>query len=170
MGAVAVEAERAGVSAERAPEPLAVYVPAPGLGPLTAVARGSAIVGPVSCGPGCPRPFAVYYEGNVYGASNLATLAERAESAAGRLRNNHPTTARAVVRAHDVEKVGVLREGEDGPRIEVSDDAGVPGGDERARSLLADWLDVVEAGLDPELAPRSRAASGGAVARKGGGR
>ena len=170
MGVVAGGAEGVRETALRSPEPLVVYVPAPGLGPLSAVVEGSAIVGPASCGSGCPRPFAVYYEGNVYGASNLTTLAERAACAAGRLRGNHPTTSRAVVKAHDVEKVGVLREGEYGARVEIPGDANIAGGEERARSLLARWLGVGEEGLDRELASRFGVASSGSKARKGGGR
>ena len=100
-------------------ELLYVYRPAAVLGPLTGVAPGSAIVGPGPCegsGPrsGCQKPFTVYYEGDVYygatgyegtgyGAANLRTFVDRAVRAAGRLREEYPTTAKSPVRPCDVQ-------------------------------------------------------------------
>ena len=151
--------------------PLAVYVPAALLGPLTGVAPGSGIVGPRPCGtPNCPKPFVVYYEGDVYrsGVSGeLKTLADRALHAAGRLRAEYPTVARTRVRSCDVVEVGTLYEpsapaeplaerGNQGnagsqavARISLARDG--QGSDGRSRRLLAAWLEVEEGLLDREL-------------------
>lgn len=150
---------------------LALYVPAAILGPLTGVAPGSGIVGPRPCGTrGCPKPFVVYYEGDVHRTGELKTLADRAGHAAGRLRAEYPTVARTTVRAHDVVEVGVLygtgesrgAEGQEDVRIALLPDA--EGSEVRSRRLLAAWLEIDEASLDREL----RASRG--VSKKAGGR
>ena len=145
---------------------LAVYAPAALLGPLTGVAPGSAIVGPRPCGIGsCPRPFVVYYEGDVYKTGELKTLADRAAQAAGRLRSEYPTVARAAVRACDVVEVGTLYEPSAATSTKSEKQAGASpravaqislvrdgqGSDEQSRRLLAAWLEVEEASLDREL-------------------
>lgn len=85
-------------------ERLAVYVPDPegdsGLSTATIV-RGSAIVGV----PG-DDPVHIYYEGNINGASNMVTFADRAYFAAGRLRQHAPTIAQRAVPEDALFQVG----------------------------------------------------------------
>ena len=148
-------------------EPISVYVPTAALGPLTAVAKGSAIVAGPPCGvPGCPRTFPVYYEG-VYETKGVATFADRAAGATRKLRECIPTYSRVLVRAHDLERVGVLYEPPEGAaRIELVRDAHADDG--RARTLLSRWLGIEEAALDRQL--KSSRAERRKVAREGRGR
>jgi len=78
---------------------IAVYVPATMR--LAHVKAGSAIVG---------TPFRggvlVDYEGNLHGAANLKTYADRALHAWGRHVKRYPTVARALVEPYEVVQVG----------------------------------------------------------------
>ena len=84
---------------------IAVYVPKddPHLRALK-LAGGSAIVGePVREDPAMRR---IYYEGNVFGASNILTYADRVDCAAAALAHRFPTTATAHVPASALRHVG----------------------------------------------------------------
>ena len=50
----------------------------------------------------------VYYEGNLYNASNLTTFRERAVCAYGRMTNQYPTVAQAMVDLEEFEIVGEM--------------------------------------------------------------
>lgn len=113
-------------------ERLAVYVPDPegdsGLSTATIV-RGSAIVGV----PG-DDPVHIYYEGNINGASNMVTFADRAYFAAGRLRQRAPTIAQKTVPANALFQVGWYYH--DHQRVEVEDGLQL--------TRLAKWLGLFD--------------------------
>lgn len=84
---------------------IAVFVPVNTTVPLAAlVAAGSAIVGPAEYSEA--DQVTVYYEGNLYGAANVRTFADRARLAAGRLAERYPTIARAAVPSSALRQVG----------------------------------------------------------------
>lgn len=76
----------------------------------SSLAPGSAVVGVTA-----EQPFGgrihVCYEGNLYGAANLADFGGRASCAADRLRTGYPTVARAMVGAEELMLVGRVRPG-----------------------------------------------------------
>lgn len=78
-----------------------VFIPAPGV--LTDVAPGSGVVGQAG-----DERFTLYYEGNLYGAANVVTWADRTFMAAGRMLTKYPTTARCAVDPDHVILVGHL--------------------------------------------------------------
>lgn len=84
---------------------LNVYVPAPGIDRLLHLADKSGIVG-LPAGPGLEDRVRIYYEGNLYHASNLEAWAERVNSAAGRMAAKYPTTATLVVSQDALKQVG----------------------------------------------------------------
>lgn len=49
-----------------------------------------------------------YYEGNIYGASNIVSYNDKAMLAFGRMVQNYPTTATMVIEAEDYEAVGTI--------------------------------------------------------------
>lgn len=73
---------------------------------LPYVARGSGIVGDLATYD--PGRLLVYYEGNIYGMSNIKTFADRVYHAAGRLLQHYPTIAVASVLRSRMEEVGVF--------------------------------------------------------------
>ena len=68
------------------------------------VAEGSAIVGARES----DGMVVVYYEGNLHGACNMVTLADRAMFAYGRARDRYPTVAMMAVPASQLARVGTL--------------------------------------------------------------
>jgi hypothetical protein len=121
---------------------IVVYVPADGHLATSAIVSGSAIVG---------RPVAgaddveVYYEGNVHGAANMRTLADRAAHACGRMLQSYPTVAKRIVPREALVVVGTFE-----PRASRIILTGP-----QSERAVADWLGVPE--LDPaELEPGGR--------------
>jgi hypothetical protein len=112
---------------------LRVYVPA---GELPWLAPGSAIVG---------QPFGDHvladYEGNLYGAENIKTYADRALHAAGRhvwKGHGYPTVARRFLSASDLVEIGVY---------DTTSWSLYVGN----REALASWLGISVDELGPEL-------------------
>ena len=52
-----------------------------------------------------------YFEGNIYGASNVKTFDDKAALAYGRLVQNYPTTGKMVIDPDEYEIVGSIRGG-----------------------------------------------------------
>lgn len=114
---------------------LAVFVPASATAPIARiVARGFAIVGKA----GSTEQVTVDYEGNINGAVNIKTFADRARHAAGRQSVLYPTIARRTVHRSELCQVGWFDEHAD---ITLLDDA-------ESREALACWLGMET--LDPE--------------------
>ncbi len=122
---------------------LVIYVPAPGHPALAGIAPGSGIVGSPErlVGRGGPdiELVTIDYEGNLYGASNVRTWADRVLVAEGRQRVWYPTVARRVVPSEALVRVGTLHIHDDEseftmPQLWVEN-----------HQPLADWL-----GLDVE--------------------
>jgi hypothetical protein len=123
---------------------LIVYVPRPGTG-MDRIAPKSGIVGsPFHRTPqgrasptqeewllGSEGKIRIHYEGNIYGAVNIRTFADRVRQAAGRHIMNYPTIAFAVVPESGLIPVGIF----DGDRVMV-DREGV------GYAALAAWLHV----------------------------
>lgn len=123
----------------RAEQEIVVYVPSGGHPASAGIARGSAIVGH-------PYPdeneVRIYFEGALYGQVGMATLADRAVYAWGRLVMRYPTTAASVVPREALTAVGTLDPV--AGRIVLT-------GPTSAREV-AEWLGSVD--LDPaELGP-----------------
>jgi hypothetical protein len=78
-----------------------MYVPQPGCHLARTVKGGSAIVGK----PAEDGYVLVYYEGNLYGAVNMVTFADRALHAYERMAHRYPTVACALVRQDDLRRV-----------------------------------------------------------------
>lgn len=87
-----------------------VYVPRLQAHSLRDIARGSGIVGRVEgrgIGPDAGADMVqIYYEGNIYGASNLTTYADRLVVAAERMASRSATTAQRTVSARLLVEVG----------------------------------------------------------------
>lgn len=116
-----------------------VYVPVAEHPATSGIARGSAIVG---------RPEArredvrIYYEGAVYGQSEMRTLADRAVYACGRMADDYPTAAARLVPREALVAVGTF----DPSTSEIAL-TGV-----QSAAAVAEWLDIPQ--LDPaELRP-----------------
>jgi len=90
-------------SAPRLPiEDLAIFVPSKEGRSGCGIQAGSAI-----CGiPQEDGQLHLFYEGNIYGAVNLATFEERLNCAAGRLAQRYPTVAQIFTDASDFWVVG----------------------------------------------------------------
>jgi hypothetical protein len=116
-----------------------VYVPAAGHRATAGIARGSAIVGL----PDARREdVRIYYEGAVYGQSEMRTLADRAVYACGRMVDGYPTAAAMSVPREALVAVGTF----DPTTSEI-----VLTGDHSA-AAVAEWLETPR--LDPsELRP-----------------
>lgn len=71
------------------------------------IVPGSGIVGRASL---FPERIALDYEGNIYGAVNMRTFADRVQIAASRAAANYPTVARALVERERVKRIGVYDE------------------------------------------------------------
>jgi hypothetical protein len=89
----------------RAQQEVVVYVPAGGHLATEGIARGSAIVGQPYSDENEVR---IYFEGAIYGQVGMATLADRAVCAWGRLVMRYPTTASRVVPREALTVVGTL--------------------------------------------------------------
>lgn len=89
---------------------LVIYVPASGAVSLAGVKPGSGIVGPYA--PDDNGAIKVDYEGNLYGAVNMAAFEDRVYQAASRqLWNNglgYPTVARRWVAPTDLVPIGSI--------------------------------------------------------------
>lgn len=115
---------------------LAVFVPASAAVPIARiVARGSAIVGKAESDEAVQ--VTVDYEGNINGAGNIKTFADRARHAAGRQSVLYPSIARSVVPHGALCQVGWY-DPENG--ITLIDNP-------QAKEALASWLGVED--LDP---------------------
>jgi hypothetical protein len=80
-----------------------VFVPIDGHPIRTMIVAGSGIVG----GPDFRGEYlAVDYEGNLYGARNIVTYADRVNHAHGRMVDRYPTIARTLVEPEAMTKVG----------------------------------------------------------------
>src|SRR4051812_17483330 len=80
--------------------PVNIYVPAVGSMLEREVAAGSGIVGARTVPEDPESPVLVYYEGNLYGAANIVTWADRVYHAADRLLwqgRGYPTRAMTLV-------------------------------------------------------------------------
>jgi hypothetical protein len=116
-----------------------VYVPAAGHRASAGIARGSAIVGRPDAGREDVR---IYYEGAIYGQSEVRTLADRAVYACGRLVDDYPTAAAMSLPRNTLVAVGTF----DPTTSEI-----LLTGDQSA-AAVAEWLDMRQ--LDPsELRP-----------------
>jgi hypothetical protein len=110
---------------------LAVFVPASATVPIARiVVGGSAIVG--KAGSDEAEQVTVDFEGNLYGAANIKTFADRARHAAGRQSVLYPTVARRVVPRSHLRQVGWFDER---AGIKLLDGA-------EAQEALASWLGV----------------------------
>jgi hypothetical protein len=111
-----------------------VYVPAADHPATTGIARGSAIV----ARPETSREeVRIYYEGAVYGQSEMRTLTDRAVYACGRMVDNYPTAAAMSVPRDALVAVGTF----DPSTSEI-----ILTGDQSA-AAVAEWLDMPQ--LDP---------------------
>jgi hypothetical protein len=116
---------------------LAVFVPASATVPIArTIARGSAIVG--KAGSDETEQVTVDYEGNINGAVNIKTFADRVRAAAGRQSVLYPTVARSIVPRSALYQVGWY-DPENG--ITLLDNL-------QAKKALVSWLDVKD--LDPK--------------------
>lgn len=83
-----------------------VFVPVPHSRAEALIDPGSGIVGDTA--GQVEGRILVDFEGNRFGAANIATFADRVSHAADRSRNNYPTTARAALPSEDLVAVGVF--------------------------------------------------------------
>lgn len=88
---------------QRLTQPWGVYVPAEGTHLTNTLAPASGIVGE----PTGDR-ITVYYEGNVHGAVNLKTFADKVECAMGRLATRYPTSSVRSVKEEELLRVGTF--------------------------------------------------------------
>lgn len=135
-----------------------LVVPKDDASSATGIAAGSALVtyGDGSVDGGLPFEstdyMQVYYEGNVYGASNLRTLADRARHAAGRMVQTAPTIAKRLVPPEEMVVAGTLADG----WMHCSPGEMLVEPDEDGREALARWLGSDVEAVEAEL----RASSG----------
>lgn len=117
-------------------EVIDVYIPALS-DPLRAVIRlGSGIVGTTD-----GERTTIDYEGNLYGAQNIVTWADRVMIAAGRHSTRYPTVARSWVKPEALIRVGTY-EHDRVPAIELEADV----------ALVCAWLGIRDLHLlDAEL-------------------
>jgi hypothetical protein len=111
-----------------------VYVPAAGHSATAGIARGSAIVGRPDAGRENVR---IYYEGALYGQSEMRTLADRAVFACGRMVDDYPTAAAMSVPRDALVAVGTFDP--DSNEIVLTG--------EQSAAAVAGWLDMPQ--LDP---------------------
>ena len=124
----------------RLASPFVIFVPEQGDISAHGIRAGSAIVGaPV---PGADR-VVVYYEGAVYGQSQMVRFADRVFHAHGRLVERYPTVARMALPRTSLVEVGTF----DPPSGTVTPIDG------RAEAALAAWLGSEE--IDPAELRRS---------------
>jgi len=87
-----------------------------------------------------PNRIVCYFEGDLYGASNLVTFADRADIASGRMIEQYPTTAVAALVVTEIVLVG-----------SYDTDSGQAVIDPARRQDLCEWIGVSEDALDAEL-------------------
>lgn len=92
-----------------------VFIPTAEAVAAKAIVKGSGIVGRDHF-----HGLEVYYEGNVYGAGNIVTFADRVYHAASRMETAYPTVARGVYGLTEFEHVGTFV----GDRIQLDADGG----------------------------------------------
>jgi hypothetical protein len=80
-----------------------VYIPKPNTYSNKTIKKGSAVIKSKLVDESMVK---VYYEGNIYNAQNIRTYEDRCMLAAGRARDNYPTTAFMVVPTHDLIDAG----------------------------------------------------------------
>jgi hypothetical protein len=115
-----------------------VVVPVEGSGADGMIARGSGIVAE----PREDGEVSLYFEGNVHGAANLKTWADRVAHAYERATwrgRGYPTIAKGVYGPDDVIEVGVFEPGR-----------GVTLASRAKAALVASWLEVDEEDLGRE--------------------
>jgi hypothetical protein len=113
-----------------APDVIDVYIPNPERTAASGIDQGSGIVGRRLVPEDPESPILVYYEGDRYKTSGVVTYADRVRIAAGRLAEQAPTTARALMPCDAVHRVAVFLPAHG--RVEVSDGLSV--------TRLARWL------------------------------
>jgi hypothetical protein len=134
-----LEGLRRAVAEGDASAEIVIYVPTGRHSATAGIARGSAIVGLPEPGSEEVR---VYFEGAIFGQSNMVTLADRAVHASGRLRERYPTVAVRMVPREALAAVGTFEE--DSGRILLTG--------EQSSTAVAGWLGLPT--LDPaELRP-----------------
>lgn len=119
-------------------EPTTIYIPAPASILSAMIKDGSGIVGPDT--PDANGRILVDYEGNLHGASNFRTYADRVYHAYDRAHTKYPTIARSYVKPGDLITVGTFE-----PvfgTVDLGPDAGY---------MLAGWLGLSPDQLPPEL-------------------
>lgn len=102
-----------------------VFIPAQGSELYRIIEKGSGVVGQ----PYNDTETLCYYEGNLYGASNMVTWADRVHHAADRMAVAYPTVAKTIARPGELIRVGSF----EGGRIELGSNAW-------ANEQLLDWL------------------------------
>lgn len=104
-----------------------VYIPAPGAPfPLNQVVRGSGIVGREIADQ--PEMVEYYYEGNIYGYSNIKTFGDRVYHAYDRMNQNYPTMAMGHTKRNTLLEIGTF----DGERVTLHTTMFLP--------RILDWL------------------------------
>lgn len=120
--------------------PLTVYLPADPAESI--IAAGSGIVGTPAHEfmPMLPEGdrLTIDYEGDLFGAANIVTYADRVLHAAGRHAAKYPTTARTTLSVEDLTAVGTF----DGERVTIK---------RAAYPAVAEWIDVPEEELEAQL-------------------
>jgi hypothetical protein len=106
-----------------------VVIPRAGSSLAETVATGSAVVKSIHHNEDDGNVH-VYFEGNVYGATNLHRFADKLQSATSRMLTRYPTVACKIVPKDDVIAIGTFDEVTG--QFHVLDDA--------ARKLLVQWL------------------------------
>lgn len=87
------------------PNDFILYVPKSGTFAASSILRGSAIVSDPTR-PAEEGLVIVYFEGNAINAANLTEYIDRARSAAGRLRENYPTSSVMQLPLNDLHEIG----------------------------------------------------------------
>ena len=90
---------------------LKLFIPSPDSTYYKVLAQGSALVGAPADARFGDGNVLVYYEGNIYGACNLETFADKAKCAAGRLITRYPTVAQVVLPREELIEVGFMEDG-----------------------------------------------------------
>ncbi len=80
-----------------------VYIPKPDTHIANIISKGSAVI---KAKPLTESLMLVYYEGNIFQASNVVTFSDKCRLAAGRATDSYPTTAMLVAREGDMTLVG----------------------------------------------------------------
>lgn len=133
---------------EQPVEVIDVFIPAIS-DPLRAVIEpGSGIVGTTE-----GERTIIDYEGNLYGAQNIVTWADRVMIAAGRHSVRYPTVARSWVKPEALIRVASYEYRKWAPAIELEalEYGPEPPGLPLTRRLICQWLGIDDVALDAEL-------------------